>query len=180
MCGRHGRRAIEICLSKKGALAKKRLGNTALRQQTAEREAEKLRQQRQREAVGSSLRLRQEREAEELEREAKELRQQQEREVEEAKRKLAEQAAEIQFLRGSLQAMKELQAASITRQDWEEESDRGGFIFHDDGRLDSDRPATSNQVKFVAAKLNLKAEFYHFRKRTGERESVPGKPRFKR
>ena len=28
MCARHGRGAIEICLSEKGALAKKRLGNT--------------------------------------------------------------------------------------------------------------------------------------------------------
>ena len=30
MCARHGRGAIEICLSEKGALAKKRLGKTAL------------------------------------------------------------------------------------------------------------------------------------------------------
>ena len=30
MCARHGRGAIEICLSEKAALAKKRLGNTAL------------------------------------------------------------------------------------------------------------------------------------------------------
>jgi len=30
MCVRHGRGAIEICLSEKGALAKKRLGNTGL------------------------------------------------------------------------------------------------------------------------------------------------------
>jgi len=30
MCARHGRRAIEICLSEKGALAIKRLGNTDL------------------------------------------------------------------------------------------------------------------------------------------------------
>jgi len=30
MCARHGRGAIEICLSEKGALAKKRLGNTVL------------------------------------------------------------------------------------------------------------------------------------------------------
>jgi len=28
MCAKHGRGAIEICLSEKGALAKKRLGNT--------------------------------------------------------------------------------------------------------------------------------------------------------
>jgi len=31
MCARHGRGAIEICLSEKGALAKKRLENTDLR-----------------------------------------------------------------------------------------------------------------------------------------------------
>ena len=30
MCARDGRKAIEIFLSEKGALAKKRLGNTAL------------------------------------------------------------------------------------------------------------------------------------------------------
>jgi len=30
ICARHGRGAIEICLSEKGALAKKRLGITAL------------------------------------------------------------------------------------------------------------------------------------------------------
>jgi len=30
MCARHGRGAIEICLSEKGALAKKILGNTGL------------------------------------------------------------------------------------------------------------------------------------------------------
>jgi len=30
MCARHGRGAIEICLSEKGALAKKRLGSTSL------------------------------------------------------------------------------------------------------------------------------------------------------
>jgi len=30
MCARHGRGAIEICLLEKGALAKKRSGNTAL------------------------------------------------------------------------------------------------------------------------------------------------------
>jgi len=30
MCARHGRGTIEICLSKKGALAKKRLGNTEI------------------------------------------------------------------------------------------------------------------------------------------------------
>ena len=30
MCARHGKGAIEMCLSKKGALAKKRLGNTDL------------------------------------------------------------------------------------------------------------------------------------------------------
>jgi len=30
MCAMHGRGAIEICLSEKGALAKKRLGNTDL------------------------------------------------------------------------------------------------------------------------------------------------------
>jgi len=30
MCARHGREAIEICLSEKEALAKKRLGNTGL------------------------------------------------------------------------------------------------------------------------------------------------------
>jgi len=30
MCARHGKGAIEICLSENGALAKKRLGNTAL------------------------------------------------------------------------------------------------------------------------------------------------------
>ena len=30
MCARHGRGAIEICLSEKGALAKKGLGNTDL------------------------------------------------------------------------------------------------------------------------------------------------------
>jgi len=30
MCARHGRGAIEICLSEKGALAKKRLGNTGI------------------------------------------------------------------------------------------------------------------------------------------------------
>jgi len=30
MCTRHGRGAIEICLSKKGELANKRLGNAAL------------------------------------------------------------------------------------------------------------------------------------------------------
>jgi len=33
-CARDGRGAIEICLSQKGALAKKRLGNTALNQPT--------------------------------------------------------------------------------------------------------------------------------------------------
>jgi len=32
MCARHGRGAIEICLSEKGALAKKRLGNTDIEQ----------------------------------------------------------------------------------------------------------------------------------------------------
>jgi len=32
MCARHGREAIEICLLKKGALAKKRLRNTVLGQ----------------------------------------------------------------------------------------------------------------------------------------------------
>ena len=32
MCARHGRGAIENCLSEKGALAKKRLGNTGLNQ----------------------------------------------------------------------------------------------------------------------------------------------------
>jgi len=31
MCARHGGGAIEICLSEKGALAKKRLENTDLR-----------------------------------------------------------------------------------------------------------------------------------------------------
>jgi len=30
MCARHGRGLIEICLSEKGELAKKRLGNTKL------------------------------------------------------------------------------------------------------------------------------------------------------
>jgi len=30
MCASHGRGVIEICLSEKGALAKKRLGNTGL------------------------------------------------------------------------------------------------------------------------------------------------------
>jgi len=30
MCARHGRGTIEICLSEKGSLAKKRLGDTAL------------------------------------------------------------------------------------------------------------------------------------------------------
>jgi len=30
MCARHGRGAVEICFSEKGALAKKRLGNTGL------------------------------------------------------------------------------------------------------------------------------------------------------
>ena len=30
MCARHGRGEIEICLSEKGVLAKKRLGNTGL------------------------------------------------------------------------------------------------------------------------------------------------------
>ena len=30
MCARHGRGAIEICLSEKGVLAKKTLGNTDL------------------------------------------------------------------------------------------------------------------------------------------------------
>jgi len=33
MCVTHGRGAIEICLSEKGALAKKRLGNTVLKRQ---------------------------------------------------------------------------------------------------------------------------------------------------
>jgi len=33
MCARHGKGAIEICLSDKGALAKKRLGNTELDEQ---------------------------------------------------------------------------------------------------------------------------------------------------
>jgi len=32
MCARHGRGSIEICLSEKGALAKNRLGNTAVEQ----------------------------------------------------------------------------------------------------------------------------------------------------
>ena len=32
MCARHGRAAIEIWFSKKGVLAKKRLGNTAVTQ----------------------------------------------------------------------------------------------------------------------------------------------------
>jgi len=36
MCARHGRGAIEICLSEKGALAKKRLGNTGVRCVTQE------------------------------------------------------------------------------------------------------------------------------------------------
>jgi len=31
MCVRDGKRAIEICLSEKGALAKKRLGNTGIK-----------------------------------------------------------------------------------------------------------------------------------------------------
>ena len=31
MCARHGRGAIEICLSEKGALAKERLGSTAVK-----------------------------------------------------------------------------------------------------------------------------------------------------
>jgi len=30
MCARHGKGAIQICLSEKGALTKKRLGNTVL------------------------------------------------------------------------------------------------------------------------------------------------------
>ena len=33
MCAGHGRGAIEICLSEKGVLAKKRMGNTDLEQQ---------------------------------------------------------------------------------------------------------------------------------------------------
>jgi len=34
MCAMHGRGAIEIYLSEKGALAKKRLGNTDINKQT--------------------------------------------------------------------------------------------------------------------------------------------------
>ena len=115
--------------------------------------AEKLKQQRERQA--EEVRLRQELEAEEREREAKGLRQQQERDVQEAKRKLAEQAAEMQLDRESLQATKELQAASITRQEREEENDRGGYIFHDQAMLDVDQPAASNRVNFVAAKVDI-------------------------
>ena len=59
------------------------------------------------------------------------LKQQQEmeREAEEAKRQLAEQAAEVQRRREVLKATHELQAASIERQVWEEECERGGYIF---------------------------------------------------
>ena len=90
-----------------------------------------------------------------MEREAEAFRQQRAECEVEAKRKLAEQVPEIQLRRESLQATHEVQAASIKRQVWEEESDRGSYIFRDDAMLHLDQPSASNQVNFVAAKVTI-------------------------